>query len=327
MTTRAPRSAMPGRLLRLLSLLQGRREWSGRDLADRLGVTERTLRRDVHRLRELDYPVAGTTGTAGGYRLESGQQLPPLLLDDEEAVAVALALATAAPGIEDGCTQALAKLTRVLPARLRPQLARMADTVAAVPHRQAAGTDPDVLATLAAACRDAEVVTFAYRGRSATAGVRRVEPHHLLTLRDNWYLIGWDADRDDWRTFRVDRVDDVASTRHRFRRRALPDTDPAAYLARSFASARYRYTAHVRIALPAEVVRSAVPGPMSWQVTATGPDRCAARVSADSLTLVVQHVSAAAALGADCEIDADPEVVDRLHAAARHLTSATPTPR
>ncbi|HEY3506521.1 MAG TPA: WYL domain-containing protein [Actinocatenispora sp.] len=322
MSERVSRSEMPGRLLRLLSLLQGRREWPGRELADRLGVTERTLRRDVRRLRELDYPVTGTTGTAGGYRLAPGHELPPLLLDDDEAVAVALALATAAPGIEDGCAQALAKLTRVLPARLRPRLDRMADTVAAVPHRQAARTDPDVLAVLATACRDAELVTFDYR---EGAEPRRVEPHHLVSMRDNWYLVGYDRDRDDWRTFRVDRVRGPRGTRHRFDPRPLPAPDAATFLARSFAGARYRYGARIGVALSADAVRTRAPAPVSWQVDAAGPDRCTVLFSADSAELVVQQVAAVAALGADCTVDADREIVRRLHTLGRVLATATPS--
>ncbi|WP_207129354.1 helix-turn-helix transcriptional regulator [Actinocatenispora comari] len=320
---RVPRRELPGRMLRLLSLLQGRREWSGRELADRLGVTERTLRRDIRRLRELDYPVVGSTGTAGGYRLASGQALPPLLLDDDEAVAIALALSTAAPGIAEVGARALAKLTQVLPARLRPQLTRLADTVAAVPHRRATGTDPEVLATLAAACRDTEIVTFDYRGRSGPPGRRRVEPHHLVTLGGNWYLVAYDPERADWRTFRLDRVESPAGTRHRFTPRALPAPDAATYLARSFAGARYRYSARVDVALPADSVRSRVYLSIPGQVSELGPDRCGVSMSADSLDLVVQYVATVVSLGATTRLDADPEVADRLRALATDLTAHT----
>jgi predicted DNA-binding transcriptional regulator YafY len=323
---RVPRRELPGRMLRLLSLLQGRREWSGRELADRLGVTERTLRRDIHRLRELDYPVVGSTGTAGGYRLASGPALPPLLLDDDEAVAIALALSTAAPGIDEVGARALAKLTQVLPARLRPQLTRLADTVAAVPHRQAAGTDPDVLATLAAACRDTEVVTFDYRGRSGAPGRRRVEPHHLVTLRGNWYLVAYDPERADWRTFRLDRVLAPASTRHRFTRRTLPAPDAATYLARSFAGARYRHSARAEVALPADTVRTRTHLSVPGQVTELGPDRCVVSMSADSLDLVVQYVATVVSLGATTGLDADPEVADRLRTLGSDLGAVTDQP-
>ncbi|WP_203964545.1 helix-turn-helix transcriptional regulator [Actinocatenispora thailandica] len=321
---RAPRSELPGRMLRLLSLLQGRREWPGRELAARLGVTERTLRRDISRLRELDYPVAGSTGTAGGYRLEPGPALPPLLLDDDEAVAIALALSTAVPGIDEVGARALAKLTQVLPARLRPQLARLADTVAAVPHRQSTGTDPDVLATLAAACRDTEIVTFDYRGRSGAPGRRRVEPHHLVTLRGNWYLVAYDPERAGWRTFRLDRVDAPRGTRHRFARRTLPAPDAASYLARSFAGARYRYSARVAVALPADAVRSRVYLSVPGQVTELGPDRCTVSMSADSLDLVVQYAATVVSLGAATGLDADPEILDRLRALGADLGTLVP---
>ncbi|MEV0840378.1 YafY family protein [Actinocatenispora sera] len=309
-------------MLRLLSLLQARREWSGRELADRLGVTERTLRRDIHRLRELDYPVVGSTGTAGGYRLASGQALPPLLLDDDEAVAIALALSTAVPGVDEVGARALAKLTQVLPARLRPQLARLADAVAVVPHRQAAGTDPGVLATLAAACRDTEIVTFDYHGRSGPPGRRRVEPHHLVTLGGNWYLVAYDPERADWRTFRLDRVRSPASTRHRFAPRALPAPDAATYLGRSFAGASYRYTARVEVALPADTVRTRMCLSAPGQVTELAPNRCLASMSADSLDLVVQYVAMVVSLDAPTCLIAGPEVTDRLRSLATSLAAA-----
>jgi predicted DNA-binding transcriptional regulator YafY len=308
-------------MLRLLSLLQGRREWSGRELADRLGVTERTLRRDVQRLRELDYPVVGSTGTAGGYRLEPGQALPPLLLDDDEAVAIVLALSTAVPGLDEVGARALAKLAQVLPARLRPRLARLADTVAAVPHRQAAGADPEVLATLAAACRDTEVVTFDYRARAGAPGRRRVEPYHLVTLRGNWYLVAYDPERAGWRTFRLDRVAAPRSTRHGFSPRTLPAPDAATYLARSFAGARYRYSARIEVALPGDAVRSRVCASVPGRISELGADRCAVSMSADSLDLVVQYVATVASLGATTKLDADPEVADRLRGLVTDLAA------
>jgi len=160
---------MPGRLLRLLSLLQSRREWSGRELAERLGVTERTVRRDVDRLRSLDYPVTGTTGTAGGYQLGSGTNLPPLQLDDDEAIAVALGLVSAGgggvSGMADSSMSPLAKLEQVLPARLRPQLAAVTSTVEAIPRPGVPQVDPGVLAVVARCCRNGEIVAFDYRGR------------------------------------------------------------------------------------------------------------------------------------------------------------------
>ncbi|MFC4000431.1 helix-turn-helix transcriptional regulator [Prauserella oleivorans] len=315
---------MPGRLLRLLALLQSRREWSGTELAERLGITTRTLRRDVERLRALDYPVHSTTGTAGGYRLGAGRNLPPLLLDDEEAVAVAVALATAAggnvAGIEESSMRALAKLQQVLPARLRPRLAAVGSVAAAVPHHDAPPVDPARLALLAAASRDSELVSFHYTGRRADPGERRVEPHHLVTVRGRWYLVAYDPERDGWRTFRVDRMEGLLATRRPFRRRPLPAADPATYLRDSFDSASYRYTARLTIGLPESEVRSRLPTRVPGELTPAGPDRCHARLSADSAELVVHYIAAIAALGAEFTLDAPEEIEHRLRALARAIS-------
>lgn len=257
---------MPERLLRLLALLQARRAWSGRELARRLGVTERTLRRDVDRLRALDYPVTGTAGTAGGYRLGSGRSLPPLVLDDEEAVAVAVGLVSAAgsgvAGVEDSAMRALVKLRQVLPVRLRPRLGALADAAAAAAPRNPTRVDPDLLATLASCCRERELVTFGYQDRAGRSGDRRVEPYHLVAAQGYWYLLAYDTARGDWRTFRVDRIAGASSTRHRFAARALPAPDPATYLAQAFARASYRHTVRVAVALPAETVRARLLAPV-----------------------------------------------------------------
>jgi biotin operon repressor len=244
----------------LLSLLQTRRTWSGAELAHRLGVTDRALRRDIDRLRALDYPVHATTGTAGGYRLASGQNLPPLLLDDEEALATAIALATAAAagtGTEDSALRALTKLQRVLPARLRPQLAALTGTTAAVAPRNAPGVDPDALAVIAAGCRDGR----SSRSTTATGATSR--------RRGGWSRTGWsrtaaagtliafDPSRDDWRTFRIDRMADLRPTRRAFAPRDLPAPDAATFLLRSFAHADYRHTARVSVGLSA---RRCAPG-------------------------------------------------------------------
>lgn len=315
---------MPGRLLRLLSLLQSRRTWSGAELAERLGITDRTVRRDVERLRELDYPVESTTGTAGGYRLMSGRNLPPLLLDDDEAIAVAIGLATTADGsvagLEDSAIRALAKLEHVLPARLRPRLAAVGSATAAVPHRDAPRVDPSVLATLASCCRDQELVSFDYRSRAGQPSARRVEPHHLVTVQGRWYLIAWDPDRVDWRTFRLDRIDQPTSTRQGFTPRALPAPDPAGYLTESFASASYRYTASVTVALPAEAVRTGLFASIPGSVDRAGPDECTVRLSAESVELVVQFVAAIAALGAPVTVDAPEEVAEHVRQLGRVLT-------
>ncbi|MFI0356949.1 helix-turn-helix transcriptional regulator [Actinomadura sp. 9N407] len=316
---------MPGRLLRLLSLLQSRREWSGAALAERLGVTDRTVRRDVERLRALDYPVEGITGTAGGYRLVSGRNLPPLLLDDDEAIAVALGLATAAggsvPGIEESSMRALVKLEQVLPARLRPKMASFGGVTAAVPHRGAPHVDPGVLATLASCARDQEVLSFDYRNRAGEVSARRVEPHSLVTVRGHWYLLAYDPDRADWRTFRVDRIERPLPTHRRFTARELPTPDAVAYLARSFASASYRYTARMTVRLSPEDIQARLFAPIPGEVEPLGPDASAVRLTADSAELVVQYIAALAALGAGYTLEAPAEITDRVRRLGLRLAS------
>ncbi|MEH6373823.1 transcriptional regulator [Streptomyces sp. KLMMK] len=241
---------LPARMLRLLSLLQMRRTWTGAELADRLDVTLRTVRRDIDRLRTLGYPVEGTTGTAGGYRLAAGADLPPLLLDDEEAVAIATALRTATSGVSgaaESAVRALAKLEQVLPARLRHQVAAIHAATATVPWDTGPGADPSALAVLAAACRDHEIVTFTYASKSGGTTPRRVEPHSLVVAGHRWYLIAYDTTHTDWRTFRVDRLTEPAPTGHRVTPRELPATDPLAFLAARIVATPARYTLSVTV--------------------------------------------------------------------------------
>jgi len=319
---------MPGRMLRLLSLLQGRREWSGQELADRLGVTGRTVRRDVDRLRELGYPVVGTTGVAGGYRLVSGRDLPPLLLEDDEAVAIAVGLRTAAnagvAGIEDAAVRALAKLEQVLPPRLRPRVASVGQATVGVSHRGGPPIDAELLAILAAACRDRELVVFEYRGRDGSASSRRVEPYHLVATYGRWHLIGYDVRRDGWRTFRLDRVAAPVPVRHRFTPRELPDPDPAAYVARSITQAPYRYTGTATVAAPARDVLARLPAPVPGKVVPVDERSCTVRLGADLLELVAQDVVAliVGALG-EVTLDAPPVLLDQLEALGRRLLEAT----
>ena len=301
------RKQMPSRLLRLLSLLQSRREWSGRELAERLGVTERTVRRDVDRLRSLDYPVTGTTGTAGGYRLGPGTTLPPLVLDDDEAIAVALGLVGAAgggvSGIAESSMRALAKLEQVLPARLRGQLATVSSAAESVPRPGIPQVDPGVLAVLARCCRNHEIVAFDYQSRAGAASRRRVEPHQLLTLTWRWYLLAFDPSRDDWRIFRVDRIDEVTPVLHRFTPRVLPAPDAATYLVESFASAQYRHKVRLSVRLPAQVVAETFDGVVRGSVDPAGPDACVVRFSADTPSLVLSQVVPIVALGAEFAVE------------------------
>lgn len=232
-----------GRLLALLSLLQARRDWPGALLADRLGVSPRTVRRDVDRLRELGYPVSAVKGPDGGYRLAPGADLPPLLFDDEQAVAVAVALQTAdVPGTEEAALRALATIRQVMPARLRARLDALYVTHVRRGREQPA-VDPDVLVALGTAVRAREVLRFDYDGGSSPlvgAGdaafrpPRRVEPHHVVASEGRWYLVGFDLDRADWRTFRADRITLRSGAGPRFVPRQVPGGDVATFVAERF---------------------------------------------------------------------------------------------
>ncbi|TPW74027.1 helix-turn-helix transcriptional regulator [Schumannella soli] len=227
------------RMLELLSLLQVRREWAGEVLAERLNVSPRTVRRDVDRLRELGYRVEAARGPAGGYRLEAGSDLPPLLFDDEQAIAVALALAVApASGadIAEAATRALATVRQVMPARLRGRV----DAVAVTPTTAGTAVDPDVLVAVSEATRAHEVLRFDYGsawGEAAERPARRVEPHAVVARNGRWYLLAWNdevGDAGDWSTFRIDRMHPRAPTRLRFAPREIPGGDPVAFLAARF---------------------------------------------------------------------------------------------
>jgi predicted DNA-binding transcriptional regulator YafY len=242
------------RALQLLSLLQARRTWTGRELMDRLVVSERTLRRDIDRLRELGYEVRAVTGPAGGYRLEAGADIPPLLLDDEEAVAIAMGLLTAAggtiAGIEETSLRALAKLQKVLPPRIRRRIDTLQTTV--VPLVRAWVTvDAETLTVVAQACRDHERLRFDYRRRDGEQAERHVEPHRLVSLHQRWYLLAFDRDRDDWRIFRLDRIETPRATRIRFRPRPIPGGDAAQYVTRSFEEIPTRYEVVAIVDAPA----------------------------------------------------------------------------
>ncbi|WP_315095352.1 WYL domain-containing protein [uncultured Cellulomonas sp.] len=233
-------STPASRLLSLLSLLQARRDWPGGVLADRLGVSPRTVRRDVDRLRELGYPVHATKGPEGGYRLDAGTQMPPLLLDDEQAVALVVALQTASSGVagvDEAAVRALATLRQVMPARLRAAAdALQVTTVARRGDRPQ--VDRDVLLAVGAVVRAHEVLRFDYAGGSDAGPrpARRAEAHHLVTWGGRWYLVGFDLDRADWRTFRVDRMTPRSGSGPRYAPRALPAPDVAAFVAERFAA-------------------------------------------------------------------------------------------
>jgi predicted DNA-binding transcriptional regulator YafY len=304
------------RLLRLLSLLQARRDWTGTELAARLGVTTRTIRNDMDRLRGLGYPVDARPGAAGGYRLGTGGGMPPLLLDDDEAVAVAIGLRTAASGsiagIEETSVRALAKLQQVLPARLRRRVSAFQSYTVPVPS-PGPRVDPDVLTVIAAACRDHERLRFDYTSHSGAVSRRSVEPYRLVNDRRRWYLVAWDIDRDDWRTFRADRIRPRTPAGPRFTPRPLPpDQEIAAQVSRGAAEAVWRYRARVIVHAPAAHVRDRLPIPM--QVESLGEDRCSFEPGSDYPELLALYLGM---LGADFTIVDSPELV----AALRTLTA------
>ncbi|MFJ7296268.1 helix-turn-helix transcriptional regulator [Streptomyces collinus] len=282
------------RLLRLLSLLQAHREWSGADLAGRLGVSARTLRRDVDRLRELGYPVNASPGTGGGYQLGAGAELPPLLLDDDEAVAVAVGLRTAAgqgiDGIGETSVRALAKLEQVLPDRLRRRVGALnAFTVPMLRSTLPSSVDPAVLTELAHLCRDAERLRFEYRGHDGTPTRRTVEPHRLVCTERRWYLVAWDLDRDDWRTFRVDRVTPKPPHGPRFTPRKPPAEDLAAYVSQGVSTRAYATHALVRLLVPLEEAEQHI-SPSAGVLEAESADTCLLRCGAGNLDVMVIHV-------------------------------------
>jgi predicted DNA-binding transcriptional regulator YafY len=236
-------SETTSRVLQLLGLLQSRRVWSGEELADRLNVTTRSVRRDVERLRDLGYPVLASKGHGGGYQLGAGAALPPLLLDADEAVAMAVCLRLAAggsvAGVGESALRALSKLDQVMPSRLRSQVSAVHDaTVTLTSTSSDSPVEPDVLMTLARACRDHEHVAASYVDRAGNATERRLEPYQLVTTGKRWYLLAFDRDRDDWRSLRLDRMSDVRAGGSTFVTRDAPDA--AAYVQRSTAHRRTR---------------------------------------------------------------------------------------
>jgi len=309
------------RLLRLLSLLQARRDWSGAELADRLGVSARTVRRDVERLRSLGYPVHATSGVAGGYRLGAGAALPPLLLDDDEVVAVAVGLRTAAggsvAGIQETSVRALAKLEQVLPSRLRYRVNALWTSTVPVPG-DGPTVDAKVLTAIAGACRDHQRLRFDYRDHSGSASVRTVEPHRLVCWGRRWYLLAWDTDRRGWRTFRVDRVEPRTPTGPRFTPRDLPDDDVAAHVTRGVWSAGWRYRARVRLHAPAETLAERIP-PAVGLLQAVDARTCVLDTGADTLDTLAVYLSM---LGVDFEVSEPPDLVEHIRKLADRYSRA-----
>jgi predicted DNA-binding transcriptional regulator YafY len=304
------------RLLTLLSLLQARRDWPGGELADRLEVSRRTIRRDVERLRELGYPVESLIGPAGGYRLAAGTAMPPLLLDDDEAIAIAVGLRTAArasvTGIEETAVRALVKLEQVLPTHLRRRVQALGATTTTLPA-DGPTVDPQVLTVLAGGCRDHECVRFRYDARDGSSGRREVEPHALVNRGRRWYLVCWDRGRDDWRTFRVDRIAEPMALGVRFRARELPVADPAAFIEQRFSAMPSRYEARVTLRAPAGAVRV----PPGWgTITPLGEDTCEYRSGDDNLEWLALRV---AMLGVEFVVHEPPELIEQLRTLSGRL--------
>ncbi|MDN5797177.1 MAG: YafY family transcriptional regulator [Intrasporangium sp.] len=307
------------RILRLLDLLQSRPTWSGTELAERLGVTTRSVRRDVERLRELGYPVRAEHGAGGGYQLGVGRRLPPLLLDDEEAIAVAVCLRLAAGGTVEGLGEAavrtLAKLDQVLPARLRSQVEAIHRSTVTL-DSQTPSVDATILLTVARAVRETERISFSYsapRGRSE----RRVEPYRLVATGRRWYLLAYDLDREDWRTFRLDRVSLVRTGGWRFRPREAPDA--AEYVRRSITQSGYEHIAKVRITAPRHDVEQVIPASVGT-LTADGRRHTILEAGGNDLRWIALHLGA---LPWDIKVLDPPELIEVMRDTAARLARAT----
>jgi predicted DNA-binding transcriptional regulator YafY len=304
------------RLLELLSLLQSRPRWGAPELADRLGVTTRTVRRDITRLRDLGYPVAGGAGREGGYELGAGGTLPPLLLSDDESVAVAVGLRAAASGAVAGYEQAavaaMAKLEQVLPARLRERVLSLNDAVVLVRPGLGPSTDPEVLLTVAQASRRSERLRFSYQDGDGHVTERRVEPHGVVSTDRRWYLVARDLDRQDWRTFRVDRIAGPVLTGHRFV--PVAGVDAAAMIVEAMASLPYRWQAEVRLAADRRAAEAEVPRTVGTIEEIDGAT--VLRIGANDLEWLALYI---AGLPFDAEVLHPPELRAALRRLARRL--------
>ena len=314
------------RLLALLSLLQVRREWTGPELADRLEVGPRTIRRDIQKLRSLGYPIEAAPGVAGGYRLGAGAELPPLLLDDTEAVAVAVGLRTAAcgsiAGIEETSVRALAKLEQVLPSRLRRRVSALGDATSAFGF-EGPRIDPELLAGLAGACRDSTRVRFTYVARDDRTSQRHTEPSAVVHSGYRWYLVAFDLDRDDWRTFRIDRIRGRIRLTERGRQRTVPGGDPAQFVKQHLRSAGADQPdaapGQIRIQASATQIAKRVPSRYAT-VERDGEDRCIVTTRGPWSR---QFLVWMALLDEPIEILGPPELSATAHALTQRLTTAT----
>lgn len=313
----------PARLLRLLSLLQTPRVWPGSELAARLEVSARTVRRDIDRLRGLGYPVEVAMGAVGGYRLAAGRAMPPLLLDDEEAVAVAVALSTTAGnpvnGIEEASVRALTKLEQVLPSRLRHRVGALRAATVSAPPPEGPGVDPRGLAVLAGAAAGRERLRFSYRAGDGTMSARLVEPHRLVAAGRRWYLLAYDDERGDWRIFRIDRITDPRPTGVRVPPREVPGRDAAAFVTRKLLSLAPTYEVRATLRLPADEAARRL-GAAPDEIEPVDAGSCLLRGHADTLEWLAARLLV---LGCEFEVHGPPELVAHLReTGARALRAA-----
>lgn len=322
------------RLLSLLSLLQSRPHWGGGMLAERMGIHPRTLRRDIDRLRQLGYPIHASTGVAGGYAFRPGRALPPLLLDDDEALAAAIALRTAVTGTISGIEQtaitALVKIEQAMPPRLRPRLEALRSAI--LPTDQIGPlVDAGRLTALAAACRDQLQLAFEYIDRTGQPSSRQVEPQGVVHIDRRWYLVAWDPARVDWRTFRIDRITSTPVVGAHFAPRAGPgDGDLRQWVARSLSLGQYPDEARIILHAPLAALRQRIPA-SAGVLEGVDDQRCLLRCGANPTGSVIYWLLA---MDLEFEVLGPPALIDRLRAAgervARSLTPGTadaaPTP-
>ncbi len=311
------------RVLQLLGLLQSRPVWTGPELADRLGVTVRSVRRDVDRLRSLGYPVSASKGIGGGYRLGAGRALPPLLLDPEEAVAVAVCLRLAAGGTVAGVGEAalrtMTKLDQVLPARLRSRVAAVQEATVTLESRTPV-VDPEVLLTLARSSREHRRVGLTYVAHDGAETERRVEPYQLVATGRRWYLLAWDVDRDDWRSFRLDRMSSVRATTWVFTPRQAPDARQ--YVARAITQAPYRHVVRVRYEAPAHLVADRLPASVAT-VEPLDDTSCVLTTGADRLDHLAVYL---VGLGLELTVLEPPALREEMRRLADALARASAVP-
>lgn len=311
------------RAFELLGLLQSRRHWPGEELARRLGVSQRTLRRDIDGLQELGYPITTTRGTGGGYQLSPGASLPPLVLSEDEATAVVMGLKEVASGIYptsgEAAVSAMAKIVQVLPVRIRRRIDSLRGVATLGVDRQRTSiTDVASLTTVALACRDNEALRFSYRARDGQVSQRSVHPHRTVIVDYRLYLIAWDLDRSDWRTFRIDRIDNPVRSGKKFAPRQLPESDPLEYVHRQIRSMPARYPVRATVQAPTGRVKREFA--QYGSVEPIDDTSCEVYIPAESLDWAAFCL---AAIGAPFLVHSPPEAIAYMRGWGERLTAAT----